>query len=629
MESLLFQLLNGLASASTLFLLASGLSLIFGVSRIVNFAHGSFYMLGLYLACSLANGLTAYDPQLAVSAYWGAILASSLLVAALGFLVERGILRRLYDAPELMQLLASFALVLLLRDATLALWGAEDRLGPRAPGLEGHFTILDRRFPVYDALLIAIGPIVLVSLWVLLTRTSWGHCVRAASEDRDMSALLGVNQPRLLASVFALGSALAAFAGALQMPREPAHLALDLHAVGDAFVVVVVGGLGSIPGAFLASLFIGLTKALCAWAGDVNILGVELSMPKLTLVVEFVIMALVLMIRPWGLLGKPLTAARLRHQPDTAPQDLSKTQSSLIAAAIVLGVIAISYAGSNDYGLILGVDAMLMVMLAASLHWMMSAAGLHSFGHAAYFGAGAYAAGLLSLKLKWGFFASVLMAPFVAAALAMVFASACIRLSGVYLAMLTLAFSQIIWSVIFQWDALAGGSNGLVGIWPEGVFAERRYFALLVFVLLVLSFFAIRRAQQSYWALALRAARDSPLRLQAQGLSPDALQWFAFVSAAWLAGLAGALFAFSKGSISPDLLSISRSIDVLVMVLLGGLQSLWGPLWGGLSFTGLQDWLARDWSYWRAMLGLMLLGIIMLLPGGLSAMSGSKAFKTS
>ncbi|NCZ30369.1 MAG: ABC transporter permease, partial [Betaproteobacteria bacterium] len=137
------------------------------------------------------------------------------------------------------------------------------------------------------------------------------------------------------------------------------------------------------------------------------------------------------------------------------------------------------------------------------------------------------------------------------------------------------------------------------------------------------------RAQQSYWALALRAARDSPLRLQAQGLSPDALQWFAFVSAAWLAGLAGALFAFSKGSISPDLLSISRSIDVLVMVLLGGLQSLWGPLWGGLSFTGLQDWLARDWSYWRAMLGLMLLGIIMLLPGGLSAMSGSKAFKTS
>ncbi|NDH43617.1 MAG: branched-chain amino acid ABC transporter permease, partial [Betaproteobacteria bacterium] len=428
MESLLFQLLNGLASASTLFLLASGLSLIFGVSRIVNFAHGSFYMLGLYLACSLANGLTAYDPQLAVSAYWGAILASSLLVAALGLLIERGILRRLYDAPELMQLLASFALVLLLRDATLALWGAEDRLGPRAPGLEGHFTILDRRFPVYDALLIAIGPIVLVSLWVLLTRTSWGHCVRAASEDRDMSALLGVNQPRLLASVFALGSALAAFAGALQMPREPAHLALDLHAVGDAFVVVVVGGLGSIPGAFLASLFIGLTKALCAWAGDVNILGVELSMPKLTLVVEFVIMALVLMIRPWGLLGKPLTAARLRHQPDTAPQDLSKTQSSLIAAAIVLGVIAISYAGSNDYGLILGVDAMLMVMLAASLHWMMSAAGLHSFGHAAYFGAGAYAAGLLSLKLKWGFFASVLMAPFVAAALAMVFASACIRL---------------------------------------------------------------------------------------------------------------------------------------------------------------------------------------------------------
>jgi branched-chain amino acid transport system permease protein len=98
------------------------------------------------------------------------------------------------------------------------------------------------------------------------------------------------------------------------------------------------------------------------------------------------------------------------------------------------------------------------------------------------------------------------------------------------------------------------------------------------------------------------------------------LQWFAFVSAAWLAGLAGALFAFSKGSIAPDLLSISRSVDILVMVLLGGLQSVWGPLWGGLSLTLLQDWLARDWDYWRGMLGVMLLGLVLLGPGGLSAL---------
>ncbi|MFN6359539.1 MAG: ABC transporter permease [Burkholderiales bacterium] len=620
MESLLIQLLNGLASASTLFLMASGLSLIFGVSRIVNFAHGSFYMLGLYVACTAAGWLQTIVPQYDALAYWGAVCLSGMLVAVLGYAIERGVLRRLYAQPELMQLLSSFALVLIIRDAALAIFGAEDLLGPRAPGLAGYVNLFDRRFPVYDLFLIAVGPVVLASLWLLLKRSAWGLCVRAASEDRDMCALLGVNQPRLMASVFALGSALAALAGALQMPREPAHLALDLQVVGDAFVVVVVGGLGSIPGAFLASLFIGVTKALCAWAGTLHVFGIELAMSKLTLVVEFIIMALVLMIRPWGLMGKALTSPRLLHRPETAPAPLQRSQGMLIVIAIVVASMVIGLAGPNDYGLVLGIDIMLMVMLATSLHWMMSAAGLHSFGHAAYFGAGAYAAALISLKLKWGFLASVLLAPWIAAMLAMIFASACIRLSGVYLAMLTLAFAQIVWSVIYQWDDVAGGSNGLVGVWPEGVFADRRVFALVVFAILIITIYVIRRMHQSYWALALRAARDAPLRLQAQGVAREPLQWFAFVSAAWLAGLAGALFAFSKGSIAPDLLSISRSVDMLVMVLLGGLQSVWGPLWGGLSLTLLQDWLARDWDYWRGMLGVMLLGLVLLWPGGLSAL---------
>jgi len=620
MESLLIQLLNGLASASTLFLMASGLSLIFGVSRIVNFAHGSFYMLGLYIACSVASGVDRLFPSQPAMAFWGATLAAGLAVAILGLMVERGILKRLYAAPELMQLLATFALVLVLRDAALGIWGAEDLLGPRAPGLEGHISLFDRRFPIYDLFLITVGPIVLALLWFLLHRTDWGLCIRAASEDRDMSALLGIDPSRLFASVFALGSGLAALAGALQMPREPAHLALDLQVVGDAFVVVVVGGLGSIPGAFVASLLIGLTKAICAWAGDVQFGALSLSLPKLTLVIEFVIMAIVLMLRPFGLMGKPLAHARSMQQPESAPGSLTGPMRFMVLALFSLALLAIVLADPKGYGLVLGIDVMLMVMLAASLHWMMSVAGLHSFGHAAYFGAGAYAAGLLSLKFKWGFLPSLCSAPWFAAALAMIFAGACIRLSGVYLAMLTLAFAQILWSVLYQSDDIAGGSNGLVGIWPEGPFADRQWFALMVLAMLSVALAAMRLAHASYWALALRAARDSPIRLEAQGIARQPLQWFTFVSSAWLAGLAGALFAYSKGSISPDLLSISRSVDVLVMVLLGGIQSFWGPLWGGLSFTVLQDWLARDWSYWRGILGLLLLALILMGPGGLSGL---------
>src|SRR6187455_1236771 len=283
MSALVLQVLTGLASASALFLVASGLSLIFGVTRIVNFAHGSFYMLGLYGAVALTDAWGA-GPL----GFWGGVLASALAVAALGALIEVLILRRLYSAPELYQLLATFALVLVIRDAALRIWGPEDLLGPKAPALKGAIDILGKPFPSYDVLSIFIGPIVLGALWLLLKRTRWGLLVRAATQDREMVGALGVNQRWLFTSVFALGTFLAALGGALQMPHEPANLNLDLALIGEAFVVVVVGGMGSIPGAFVAPF----------------------PLSKLTLVAEFLVMAVVLVWRPWGLFGKPQGAVR-------------------------------------------------------------------------------------------------------------------------------------------------------------------------------------------------------------------------------------------------------------------------------------------------------------------------------
>src|SRR2546426_6105713 len=165
LEALLFQALNGLAAASSLFLVGAGLSLIFGVTRIINIAHGSFYMLGLYLAYSFATKLGG------ALGFWGGIIAAGLIVAALGALIEIVLLRRIYRAPELFQLLATFALVLVINDLTLALWGPEDLLGPRAPGLRGAVEILGRRLPSYDLFLIVIGPIVLIALHLTLART--------------------------------------------------------------------------------------------------------------------------------------------------------------------------------------------------------------------------------------------------------------------------------------------------------------------------------------------------------------------------------------------------------------------------------------------------------------------------
>src|SRR5262249_41745498 len=144
---------------------------------------------------------------------------------------EIAILRRLYRAPELLQLLATFALTLVIKDGVLAFWGAEDLLGPRAPGFSGAVEILGSPFPKYDLALIAIGPAVLAALWFFLRRTRWGRLIRAATQDRDMVAALGVNQKWLFTGVFAIGAALAGLAGALAIPREPAQLSLDLGAI--------------------------------------------------------------------------------------------------------------------------------------------------------------------------------------------------------------------------------------------------------------------------------------------------------------------------------------------------------------------------------------------------------------
>jgi branched-chain amino acid transport system permease protein len=595
-SSFLIQFLNGLASASSLFLVAAGLSLIFGVTRIVNFAHGSLFMLGMYLSVALA-------PQLG---FWVSVPLAALAVAAFGALVEALLLRRLYGAPELLQLLATFALVLVIKDFTLWAWGPEDILGPRAPGLAGAVTIAGRQFPEYDLFLIFFGPAVLGVLWFVLTRTRWGTLVRAATQDREMAGALGVNQRWLFTSVFALGALLAGLGGAVQTPREPATLFIDLQIISDAFVVVVVGGLGSIPGAFLAALLIAEIKSFCIGFG----------FSKITLVVEFIVMAVVLVLRPWGLLGR--MPAQSRGAGALEPPLLLPSRTLLAALAALAFGLALVPAVHTGYTLVLLTDILLFALFAVSLHFIMGPGGLHSFGHAAYFGLGAYGAGLLVQKGGLPMEAALALAPWLAAFGALVFGWFCVRLSGVYLAMLTLAFAQIAWSVIFQWDAFTGGSNGIVGIWPSSWLSSKTAYYYLTLLACTAGIALLWRVLYSPFGYAVRAGRDSPLRADAIGIDVRARQWAAFTFAGLFAGLAGALFAFSKGSISPEALSVTRSVDGLVMVLLGGIQTLTGPVWGAVLFTWLQDAVARGIDYWRAVIGGVILLLVLAFPQGVT-----------
>jgi branched-chain amino acid transport system permease protein len=611
LDAFLFQALNGLSAASGLFLVAAGLSLIFGVTRVINIAHGSLYMVGTYLAYTFATKFGG------VLGFWGGIAATAILVGVFGAVIEFVLLRRIYRAPELFQLLATFALVLIINDATLWLWGPEDLLGPRAPGLRGAVEILGRHLPSYDLFLIFVGPVVLLVMYIMLAKTRFGRLVRAATQDREMVGALGVNQALLFTITFAVGSLLAGLGGALQIAREPANLSTDLTVISDAFVVVVVGGMGSIPGAYIAAVIIAEVKALCIGLGVVDFGFMTVNFSKFTLVAEFLVMAIVLIARPYGLLGRVQGAVRSIAEPENPIRPAG-------AAVRTLGVLALAalltlpfFADQFPYLVVLGIDVLIAILFAASLHFIMGPGGMHSFGHAAYFGLGAYGAALVVKWLAAPMGLALVAAPIVALLGALLFGWFAVRLSGVYLAMLTLAFAQIVRAAVFQWEALTGGSNGVVGVWPPKPFDHASIYYLLTLLLAVIGVLLLRRFLFAPFGYAMRAGRDSPLRAEAIGIDVKRVHWLAFAVAGAVCGVAGGLFAFAKGSISPETIHVGRSIDGLVMVLLGGIQTLSGPIVGASAFAVLQDTVMRQTEYWRALLGAIILFLVLMFPMGI------------
>src|SRR6201988_4126823 len=443
------QVLTCLASAAALFLVASGLSIIFGVTRIVNFAHGAFYMLGAYFAYSLTERFSG------ALGFWGGIALAALIVAAVGVVIEMVLLRRVYHSPELFQLLATFGLTLMVQDLVVLGWGPSDLVGSRAPGFKGAIGFFGQMIPSYDLFLIVLGPVVLGILWLLFQRTRWGVLVRAATQDRDMVAALGVNQKWLFTSVFALGVFLAALGGALQIPRDAVNHAMDLRIIVDVFVVVVIGGLGSIGGAFVAAVLVS----------ELNAFGI-LIFPKISIILVFLVMAVVLIVRPWGLFGRPEAPAR-RTPGLTVHPWRPFTPTERIAAAVVLALAAALPLIGGNYALNVASEIAIFVIFAVSLHFLMSVGGLASFGHAAYFGLGAYGVAFLAKATGLPMIVSLLLGPLLGCLGAAVFGFFAVQISGVYFAMLTLAFAQIVWSIAFQWVALTGGDNGILSVWPE------------------------------------------------------------------------------------------------------------------------------------------------------------------
>jgi len=288
---LFIQFVSGLSRAMVLFLMASGLTIVFGVMRVINFAHGAFYMLGAYLAFTLTNML---GPSVG---FWAALLVVPTLISLLGAAVELILLRRIYDKEHLLQILLTYSLIFVFNDAVKLLWGGEMRIVTLPEILKGFVTFFGHRFPVYYLFIIGVGIGVAVLLWLVLKKTRFGLLIRASAEHREMVDLLGYNVGALFSMVFIMATWLGGLAGAVIAPTVRLSLGMDMEIIIECFVVVIVGGLGNIWVALLGALI----------AGQIYAFGI-LVLPHFAMAFLFALAALIILFRPYGLLGKGVQA---------------------------------------------------------------------------------------------------------------------------------------------------------------------------------------------------------------------------------------------------------------------------------------------------------------------------------
>jgi branched-chain amino acid transport system permease protein len=289
-EFYLFILINGLSQGMVLFIVASGLSLVFGVLRVINFAHGSLYMIGAYLAFSVSTLL----PTGSMLSFLLLMLVVPPAVALLGLSLEISLFRRIYGKEHLLQLLLTYALLLILDDACRMIWGGAIRNVARPEILAGSIEFFGLFLPTYNAFILAVGPIIAIGLWFLLYRTRYGNLIRASVSHPEMVGALGVNVSRVMTATFMLGCWLAGLGGVLMSALANIDLSIGMEKIIEAFAVVVIGGLGSIGGALLGSLILGVGVAF-----------IQLPFSRAAIVFPYLAMALILIIRPWGLFGKP------------------------------------------------------------------------------------------------------------------------------------------------------------------------------------------------------------------------------------------------------------------------------------------------------------------------------------
>jgi branched-chain amino acid transport system permease protein len=599
MELILAQLLNGLVYGVLLFLMAAGLSLIFGLMNVVSLAHGSFFMLGAFFGLSIF--------QLTHS-FWLAMVLAPVAVAVIGIIMERLFMRPLYRRGHMDQVLLTFGFTFVFFDAVQSIWGRTVLNLAAPPELQQAIQIGDGVFSAYRLFLIALGIALALVLWLVLERSRLGAMVRAGVDDAAMAAGLGANVPALFTGVFGAGVALAALGGVAAAPVIGLYPGMDAEIMIPAFIVIVIGGMGSLRGAFIGSMLIG----------EADTFG-RAYLPSMAMFLIYLVMAVVLLVRPQGLFG--IKYSGVSAAPSVTTTSTPATKRAWIAGLMVLAVMLIFPFLVPNYPRALLTEIYIFAIFAMSLDLLLGFTGLMSLGHAAFFGCGAYAVAILSALFGLNAWLGVVAGVLFAGSAALVIGFFCIRTSGIPFLMLTLAFAQLIFSVAFKWRDLTGGSDGMAIADKPGFFGFDlsntlpMYFMALIFFLL--SYWGLRRLLNAPLGHAFVGIRENEPRMLAIGYPTRAYKLLAFTIAGGLAGFAGGLYAIFNSFISPDAVYWTASGDILIMTILGGAGTLIGPAIGAGVFLLMKNVVSSYSDHWLLIIGVVFIACVLFFPGGI------------
>ncbi len=599
MEFFFEQLLNGLVYGSLLFLTAAGLSLIFGLMNVVSLAHGSFFMLGGYVGFALFR-LT--------HSFWLAFVLAPVPITLIGIAMEMLFLRPLYSRGHLDQVLLTFGFTFIFFDAVQTIWGRDVYALPPPAGLEAVVELGSAVFSSYRLFIIATGVTIALALWLFLERSHLGAMVRAGVDDAAMAAGLGCNIPRLFSAIFGAGVALAALGGVAAGPIFGMYPGEDTEILIPAFIVIVVGGMGSLRGAFVGSLLIG----------EADTFG-KAYLPALALFLIYLVTAVILLARPQGLFGSMHAIAG--PPPSSAPQIPLQSRRTVLTALIMVGALTIYPFVVGDYGRAIVAELFVFGIFAMSLDLLLGYTGLMSLGHAGFFGLGAYVVIVLGSLFGLNAWLGVFLGIAVVTLAAFAIGYFCVRTSGFPFLMLTLAFSQLIYTVALKWRDVTGGSDG-IGIPEKPKFfgfdlAHSLPMYFMTFLFLLLCFIALRRLVASPLGSAFVGIRENESRMLAIGYPTRRYKLASFTIGGAFAGFAGGLYAIFNGFISPDAVYWSASGDILIMVMLGGAGTLIGPVFGSAAFLLMKNLVSSYSDHWLLIIGSIFVASVLFFPGGI------------